>query len=207
MKNCRNRTEARARGWSCLMALGLVAVSCGGEAAKTVVGSVDSWEIETSAPQVSGAQVSASFTARGDGMRAYGACLLADLHGGKSCQTEADCATGAVVTLADGHSLYCVAPAGESQKICWTRNGADAAWCNKVPPPGRIAGTNTTPLVEAAQLSGSGKTTRWMALSCLNASTFPGFADGPRPPCASSDEAAAAYRAYSPSATTTFTAP
>lgn len=141
-----------------------IATGCGGGAAETVVGAVDAWEIEAAAPTIAGATVVGSFTAQGDGMRAYGGCLVTDLHGQKPCVTAADCATGAVVA-ADGHFEYCIAPAGETQKTCWTRNGADTDWCNKVPPPGRVAGTFATP------------------------------SDGPRPPCASDDLAAAADKA------------
>lgn len=155
--------------------------------------SVDGWEIEAAAPALSGSTVSASFTARGEGSRAFGACLVADLHGGKTCSSAADCTTGAVVTLATGAFEYCEPSGDSAQKTCWTRNGADSAWCNKVPPPGRAAGTYDTPAVEAAQAGGK---TRWMALACLNAGTYPAFTDGPKPPCASSDPAAEAYRVY-----------
>jgi hypothetical protein len=183
-----------------------LATACGDPAVDNAIASVDQWEIEASAPTITGTTVNGSFAARGEGMRAYGACLLADLHGGKPCETDADCATGAVVTLVDGHVEYCAAPPGAT-KTCWTRNGADAAWCNKMPPPGRAAGTFTTPGVDAAVLPGRGSSTRWVAYACLNAGTYPTFTDGPRPPCASGDPAAAAYKASATSAVTTFTTP
>ena len=46
-----------------------------------------------------------------------------------------------------------------------------------------------------------------MALACLNAGTYPAFSDGPKPPCASNDPAAADYMVYATSRTTAFTAP
>ena len=189
-----------------LLGAACLAASCGGST-DPVAFALDGWEIETLAPVFAAATATGSFTARGDGMRAYGACLGVDLHAAKACDTAADCATGAVVTPATGHTEYCLAPAGPTQKTCWTRNGADMAWCNKVPPPGRIAGTHTTPAVDAAQIQGSGSKTRWLTFACLNAGTYPAFTDGGLPPCASSDPAAQGYRVYAPSATSTFTAP
>ncbi len=177
---------------------------------------LDGWQIAVAAPAftrrdpgnaAAGSTVSTSFTAQGTGMRAFGTCLVADIHGSKPCVSAADCATGALVPLATGHFEYCLAPPGETQTTCWTRNGADADWCNKVPPPGRVAGTYVTPSVDAAHLSGTGSRTRWAGLACLNAGTYPTFNDGPKPPCASSDPAAASYHLYVTSATSTFTAP
>lgn len=166
--------------------------------------SIDGWEAEAPAPVVSGASVSSSFTVRGDGTRAFGGCLVIDAHGGKACSTAADCATGAVITPATGHYEYCIGAAGAAQGTCWTRNGEDTAWCNKLPPPGHDAGTFTLPAVDAAQLTGK---TRWMTLVCLNAGTYPAFSDGPRPPCGSEDPAAKAYKVYYASEVTEYAAP
>jgi hypothetical protein len=188
-----------------LIAIGCAAGCGGGEEQQRAT--VDAWEIRAGAPTFSGASVSGGFDAVGDGMRGFGACLLADLHGAKPCVTAADCATGALVPLVTGHHEYCVTPAGESRDTCWTRNGADMAWCNKLPPPGRVAGAYSTPSVEAAAIAGSGSKTRWMTLACLNAGTFPTFSDGPLPPCASADPAAASYEAHAASAVSTYTAP
>lgn len=197
--------------WTCgvVVAGSAVATGCGDNlevAQIPPIAAVDGWELEVAAPVVSSGSVSASFTARGEGTRAFGTCLVADLHDSKPCTTVADCTTGTVVTPATGHFEYCHAAEGATQKTCWTRNGANMAWCNKVPPPGRVEGTYMTPTVDAAQIAGSGSETRWMAIACLNAGTYPAFSEGPLPPCASSDPAADDYKVYAPSATTTFTA-
>jgi hypothetical protein len=188
--------------------LWLVCVAgCGGEQAKVQRPTLDGWQMSVTAPALASAAVTGSFTAVGDGMRAFGGCLLADLHGAKSCTTDADCATGAAVPLATGHHEYCLAAEGETQTTCWTRNAADMAWCNKVPPPGRVAGTYMTPSVDAAALPGSGAKSRWTTLACLNAGTYPMFSDGPLPPCASGDAAAASYFLFVTGAVSTYTAP
>ena len=225
---------ARHRGWAAWFA-GVVclAAGCGSDSATPPVDAavaadaatadatagdaalptLDGWQISAATPTfapasaAAAATVSASFTAQGTGTRGFGACLIADIHGGKPCVTYADCASGALVPLASGHSEYCVAPQGETQKTCWTRNGADVDWCNKVPPPGRAAGTYNTPAVSAAHIPGAGSMTRWTVIACLNAGTYPTFSDGPRPPCASQDPAASSFLMYAVGGASIFTAP
>ena len=126
-------------------------------------------------------------------MRAFGACLVADLFDGKACSSRADCATGAVLPQPMQHVDYCLKGAGEAQSTCWSR-GPDMEWCNKAPPPGRVAGSFSTPTVDAANVAGSGQKTRFVTLVCVNAASYPMFSDGPLPPCASADPAAASYR-------------
>lgn len=194
------------RAW--VIALGVASAipsACGSAPKKPAT--IDSWEITTSVPAFVGTQASGAFSTTGSGQRAYGACLLADLHDAKACETASDCADGAKVDLQMGHFEYCVAPEGQTKKTCWTRNGADPAWCNKAPPPGRDAGSFSTPAIDAAQRPASGEKTRWITYGCLNAGTYPMFSDGPLPPCASSDPAAAAYKVYSASSVSTYVAP
>jgi hypothetical protein len=108
-----------------------------------------------------------------------------------------------VLSLPTEHYEYCVKAEGAAQSTCWTR-GPDMEYCNKVPPPGRAAGSFTTGPVDAAAASG-GQKTRWITLACLNAGTYPMFSDGPFPPCASGDPTAASYSAHAASAISSYT--
>lgn len=188
--------------WMACLAL----ISCGGGETQPTASTFDGWELRVSAPVVAGTSVSGSFTTSGEGTRGFGACLLADLHGSKECTSSDDCAADAPSSLGTEHTEYCLTPSGESKARCWMR-GVDAAWCNKAPPPGRAAGTFATPTVDASTFTASGQKTRFVTLVCFNAATYPAFSDGPRPPCASGDPAAAAYRAQVVSASLAYTAP
>lgn len=184
------------RSWlvGLLLTAAAILPGCGDPVEESTPASADAWDIVAKEPTFTGTTVSGSFVTEGDGTRAFGGCLVADLHGAKSCTTPSDCETDALIPIATDH-LYCLGAAGESGRTCWTRNGADGDWCNK--GPGREAGIYTTPAVELSAVAGLDGPSRWLTLACLNAETYPEFDEGPLPPCASTDPAATDFKSYS----------
>jgi hypothetical protein len=133
----------------------------------------DGWTVTANNPVLlSDGRVQGSFTFEriyGADTHRGGACMVADLKGGRvRCENQSDC-FNALPPPPTGGFHYCIGVSGSHDLTCWTRPGSPLSYClRSVDTPAGVLGPGTYLLPPVVPVDVDGKLiTKWMTSAIL----------------------------------------